>query len=127
MSSYGFVARNDTTEQLKYLSLSSLNNTSGAFSYDPQTHIIKDGVYLRARQYYFVDNVEVTASGYAYLSVSMSHTGTYPYAQIVFGQSSIPNTTSASMCIPLYRFDADMNIMNDWRGAPTAQMWEWDL
>ena len=42
-------------------------STCGAFAYDAATHAIKDGMYLRARQWISVAGTTVTAAGYAYL------------------------------------------------------------
>ena len=39
----------------------------GAFSYDEDTHTIKDGMYLRARRWVEVASATVSAAGYAYL------------------------------------------------------------
>lgn len=94
----------------------------GAFSYDPDTHTIKDGMYLRARKWTTVADATVSAQGYAYLQIPMGTSGT---ATIVTGASSVPNPTQYEMCVPLYQFDEDLNITHDYRGAPTAQIWEY--
>lgn len=43
------------------------SGTCGAFSYDEDTHTIKDGMYLRARRWVEVASATVSAAGYAYL------------------------------------------------------------
>lgn len=99
------------------------HSTCGAFSYDEDTHTIKDGLYLRARQWTAVADAVVTAAGYAYLKIGMGTSGT---AEVVTGQSSIPTTDRYYMYIPLYIFDANLKVTNDYRGAPTAQIWEYE-
>lgn len=99
------------------------HGTCGAFSYDEDTHTIKDGLYLRARQWKAVANAVVAAAGYAYLKIGMGTNGT---AEVVTGQSSIPATDRYYMYVPLYIFDANLKVANDYRGAPTAQIWEYE-
>lgn len=93
----------------------------GAFSYDPDTHTIKDGMYLRARRWVDVSSATVSAAGYAYLQIGMGTSGT---ASIVTGASSIPTANNTYMYVPLYQFNTDLKVIHDYRGAPTAQMWE---
>lgn len=78
----------------------------GAFSYDPETHTIKDGMYLRARQWYEVAEATVSGSGYAYLEVGMEATSFT--ARIVTGASSIPAQTRYKTYVPLYWFNANL-------------------
>lgn len=97
------------------------SGTCGAFSYDEDTHTIKDGMYLRARRWVEVASATVSAAGYAYLQIGMGTSGT---ASIVTGASSFPTATNTYMYVPLYQFNADLKVIHDYRGAPTAQMWE---
>lgn len=92
-----------------------------AFSYDPETHTITDGMYLRARTWKFVQDAVVSAAGYAYLQVNMGVTGG---ETIVTGAANVPARTNMYTYIPLYYFNNDLEIVHDYRGAPTAQMWE---
>lgn len=95
----------------------------GAFAYDPDTHTIKDGMYLRARQWYEVAEATVSAAGYAYLEVGMEATSFT--ASIVTGASSIPARTRYKTYVPLYWFNANLEPTHDYRGAPTIQIWEY--
>lgn len=131
LSSCEFVIRDNINNCVNYVPYNWLSSdggggghsTCGAFSYDEDTHTIKDGLYLRARKWTAVANAVVATAGYAYLKIGMGTNGT---AEVVTGQSSIPATDRYYMYIPLYIFDANLKITNDYRGAPTAQIWEYE-
>lgn len=130
----GMVVRREDTDgnpYIDYMDFKALSNlvpqggsgNCGAFAYDETTHTIKNGMYLRARKYNFVNDAVVASAGYAYLQIDMGTSGT---ATVVTGASSIPNTTNQTTYIPLYYFNTNLKPTADYRGAPTLQIWEYN-
>lgn len=90
------------------------------FAYNPTTHVIARGVVCFRRKYFVVPAFTVASSGAYRIKVGMAGT---PNPVIERGDG-FADPTYTYAYIPLYEFDADLKVTEDWRGAATVQAWE---
>ena len=90
------------------------------FTYDADTNTIAGGAICLARRYYQVNSFTVTTSGAHRIKVTMGST----FAATIEAGDGFAAPNSQYSYIPLYTFDANLAVTEDWRGAPCVQAWE---
>lgn len=130
--SHDVIARNNNTNQIDYVSLSSL--TSDSFHSDGNFRItslsgesgayvftVDDGYYCIGRQYVAMSGITITTSGYLTLRVPMgSSTGNATWTRL----NPTTQPTYQYSYVPQYYFDCANGTYQDFRGAPVIQSWE---
>lgn len=90
------------------------------FAYDADTNTIAGGAICLARRYYQVNSFTVTTPGAHRIKVTMGS----KFAATIEAGDGFAAPTSQYSYIPLYTFDTNLAVIEDWRGAPCVQAWE---